>query len=93
MEQVYCDRCGATWSSPSALAPAIGQEVAMLIRRGDAISAIRRLRESAGLGLRDAKAVELHITREPGKCQRCGAALESSGVVACSRCRSLNYDW
>jgi hypothetical protein len=93
MEEVRCDRCGATWLSPTAIAAAVSQEVASFVRSGDPIAAIRRLREVTGLGLRDAKAVELHITREPGKCQRCGDALTACAVVVCASCRSLNYDW
>jgi hypothetical protein len=93
MEQVRCAKCGGEWISPSGLDPAIGQEVASLVRGGDVIGAIRRLREATGLGLRDAKGVELHVTREPGKCQKCGAALPEGDTVTCECCRSLNYDW
>jgi hypothetical protein len=92
MEAVRCERCGATWLSP-ALDPAVAHEVAALVHGGQVIAAIRRLREVTGLGLADAKDVELHITRERGKCQRCGAALPAGAVVACARCRSFNYDW
>ena len=67
MEQARCDRCGATWLSPVALDPIAAYEVASLIRGGDRITAIRRLREATGLGLRDAKAVELHVTRTAGE--------------------------
>lgn len=93
MEEVRCEKCGTTWLSPTALGADVGHEVASFIRGGDTIVAIRRLREATGLGLRDVKAVVLHVTREPGKCQRCRAVLGSGGVVACSQCRSLNYDW
>jgi hypothetical protein len=71
----------------------VSGEVASLIRGGNRIGAIRRLREATGLGLRDADSVVKHVTREPGKCQRCGAVLAGSGVVACTPCRSLNYNW
>jgi ribosomal protein S27AE len=93
MEETRCDRCGAAWLGPGALDPTAAHEVASLIRGGDRITAIRRLRDVTGLGLRDAKAVELHVTRTPGECQRCGAVLVAGGRVACPKCRSLNYDW
>jgi hypothetical protein len=93
MEEVRCDRCGATWLCPASLDPIVAHEVASLIRGGDRIAAIRRLREATGLGLRDAKAVEMHVTRTPGECQHCGAVLGTGDEVACPRCGSLNYDW
>jgi hypothetical protein len=93
MEEVRCDRCGAAWVSPTVIPQAVSQEVASLLRGGNPIAAIRRLREETGLGPRDAKALQLHITREPGICQQCGAPLTAGAVVVCARCRSLNYDW
>jgi hypothetical protein len=93
MEEVRCEKCGAIWLSPTALDADVSHEVASLIRGGNPIAGIRRLREATGLGPRDAKGVELHVTREPGKCQRCGADLVSGRAVACSQCQSLNYDW
>ena len=93
MEEVRCEKCGATWLSPTALDADVGRELASLIRSGNPIAGIRRLREATGLGLPDAKGVEQHVTREPGKCQRCGAVLGRSGVVTCSQCRSFNHDW
>jgi hypothetical protein len=93
VEETRCNRCGATWLGPGALAPIAAHEVASLIRGGDRITAIRRLREVTGLGLRDAKAVEHHVTRTPGACQSCGAVLITGGRDACYGCGSLNYDW
>ena len=93
MEEVRCEKCGVAWLSPRALDPAIRHEVANLIRNGDLIAALRRLRVTTGMGIYDAKNVELHVTREPGKCQQCGAALPGDCVIACAQCRSLNYDW
>jgi hypothetical protein len=93
MEEVHCDRCGATWLIPAALDPEARRAVASLIRSGGLIPAIRHLREVTGLGLRDAKAVVQHITRTPGKCHRCGEALIPGAVDPCPRCRSLNCDW
>jgi hypothetical protein len=93
MADVCCERCGGTWHDPTVFDPVVSREVASLVRERQPIAAIRRLRESTGLSLRDAKAVEQHITREAGKCQRCGAVLAGTGVVSCGRCRSLNYEW
>jgi hypothetical protein len=93
MEQARCDRCGATWLSPEGLDPIAAHEIASLVRGGDRIAAIRRLRAATGLELRDAKAVVMHVTPRPGQCQRCGAVLAAGGGVACPGCGSLNYDW
>jgi hypothetical protein len=93
MEEVHCEKCGFSWRSPTALDKAVQDEVAYLIRNGNRIDAHRRLRTATGMGLYDAKNVEIHVTRERGRCQQCGSALPPGGVVACGRCRSLNYDW
>ena len=93
MEQVHCDTCDFTWLSPKTLEAAVRHEVAVLIRSGDAGAARRRLREMTGLGIYDAKNVESHVTREPGKCHQCGAVLSGRNLAACPECRSLNYDW
>jgi len=93
MEEVHCEGCDGHWHSPVAIDMSVSRKVATLVRSGDTIAAIRYLREATGLSLRDAKGVYLHLTRQPGKCQRCGASLVGSGTVACNQCRSLNYDW
>lgn len=93
MEEDYCDRCRTRLISPARIDPTLRREVALLLRGGDSIGAIRRLREIAGWSLGEAKGVFIHVTREPGKCQRCGTALASGGSVVCGKCRSLNYDW
>ena len=93
MDEVRCDRCGATWADPESIAPAVRQEVASVLRRGGPILAIRRLREVTGLELREAKAVFHHLTRTPGHCHRCGKVLDLGVEGACPQCRSLNYDW
>jgi tRNA(Ile2) C34 agmatinyltransferase TiaS len=51
------------------------------------------LRQASGIELRNAKAVEMHITRTAGVCQRCQGQLESSGQTECPKCGSLNLDW
>ncbi|MCI0377087.1 MAG: hypothetical protein L0215_05750 [Gemmataceae bacterium] len=91
MAEVRCERYGVSWLSPTVIAPAVSQEVASLLRSGNPIAAIRRLREETGLGLPDAKAVALHVTREPGKCQRCGAALAAVAAVVCPNSRLGTY--
>jgi hypothetical protein len=93
MEEVICGSCGGRWRSPSNLEPAISREVAILMRAHNTIAAIRRLRETTGLSLRDAKGVLHHVTREPGKCHQCNLPLANNGVSGCKQCRSLNYDW
>ncbi len=93
MESVRCERCGVTWLSPTHLDSVVAREVASQIRRNLLIGIRHLMKKSEGLGLPDAKAVAHHVTREPGKCQRCGAALASTGIVTCPKCRALNYNW
>lgn len=93
MENVHCKRCGASWSIPTDIGESVRREIASLLRNNEVAHAIKRLREVTGLGLADAKAVELHITREAGKCQWCGSSLPGGAAVICQSCQSLNYDW
>lgn len=46
-----------------------------------------------GYPLLDAKVVALHVTREPGRCQRCSRPLAGGPGVVCSGCKALNLDW
>jgi hypothetical protein len=93
MPEIHCEACGSAWHSPLSLFPEVRREVAALVRSHDSIAAIRRLREETRLSLRDAKAVEHHISLPPGHCHRCGAGLTGDGVVRCSGCGAINYDW
>jgi hypothetical protein len=45
-----------------------------------------------GMDLREAKALLLHVTREPGKCHRCGTSVIAE-ISVCTNCRSANLDW
>jgi hypothetical protein len=67
--------------------------VASSVRSGNMITAMRQIVEDSPLGLRDAKGIALHITREPQRCHRCKQSLEGAPVSVCPSCRALNYDW
>ncbi len=51
------------------------REVAASVRDHQAIVAMRLIVTNSPLELRDAKAIALHITREPGVCHRCSYPL------------------
>src|SRR5258706_16361593 len=44
-----------------------------------------------GLNLREAKALTLHISGEPGKCHRCAGPITGE-IAICPKCRSGNLD-
>jgi hypothetical protein len=90
---VTCGRCGGSWSLPAATEPGVRRAVARLVREHRLIEALRLLRGHTGIGLGDAKAVAHHISRGPGVCHWCGAALEGRDPGICPTCGSLNYDW
>ncbi len=89
---VRCKRCRASFPLPE-LTDAERERVASSLREGQHIGAIQLLRQIAGFNLRDAKAVEMHITPKPGVCVRCHGPLPSSGQMECPKCGSLNLDW
>src|SRR5437667_9527599 len=89
---VHCRRCRASFELPS-LSDTERVRIAEVVRAGQHIEAMRLLRQPSGIELRDAKGVEVHITRTPGVCQRCSGQLPSSGQTECPKCGSLNFDW
>ena len=86
---MHCEKYGAAWDEPY-LSPALLQEIKSLRRSNRTLAAAQRLRH-AGAVVKDAKAIAVHITLEPGKCHRCGMRLTISRN--CPNCRSFNYDW
>jgi hypothetical protein len=92
VDEMHCEACGCTWHVPAWMDAAVRREIVGLFRRNDAIRAIRLLREQTGLSLRDAKAVYYHVSKQAGKCHRCGGELLVGGTVACGRCNSINLD-
>src|SRR5262245_11183783 len=89
---VCCKRCRVSFPLPE-LAAAERERVAASLREDQHIHAILLLRQMAGLNLRDAKAVEMHVTRARGICVRCRGPLPASGQTECPKCGSLNLDW
>jgi ribosomal protein L40E len=85
----YCEKCGATWDEPF-MPMSLVQEVVALRRSDRPLAATQRL-QSVCPNLKDAKAIAMHITLEPGKCHRCSADL--TVARSCSKCGSFNYDW
>ena len=67
--------------------------VAELARARQVMAAMQLLHKISGIELRDAKAVEMHITRSHGICHWCSGPLEGAGQTECPKCGSLNFDW
>lgn len=91
--EVHCERCGGKWMSPVGLPATLTDEVAAMLQRDEMIPAIARLRECTGMGLRDAKAICMHVAEAENKCHRCGTSLLGEGTTTCENCGSLNYFW
>jgi hypothetical protein len=89
---VYCKRCQASFPVPDLSEPD-RDRIASSVRAGQHVQATTLLRELAGLDIRDAKAVEMHITRTPGVCVRCRRQLPGLGETECPQCGSLALDW
>ena len=89
---VHCRSCDGEFIVP-ILSASDQLRVAEVARTGRSIEAMNLLRQFAGLELRDAKGVVMHVTRFPNVCHRCNGALPGSGQTECVKCGSLNFDW
>jgi hypothetical protein len=91
---VYCPHCKASFNLPEVTEPE-REKIAEISRAGSPLQTIQRLRQLSGIGFRDAKAIELHLTDTRGICHRCKPPLPSSDAngVVCQKCKSFNLDW
>lgn len=85
-----CPNCRVSVAMPSDLSLTDAQEFAALCRR-DRVGAMRFAENQFSLGLRESKALVLHVTSKCGVCHRCNRPLASRESVCA--CRSLNLDW
>lgn len=85
-----CSKCRTAVILPPHHDTQLEADFAALVRR-DAVEGARFAEAAFGFGPREAKILALHITREPGKCHRCGKSLSARNTV-CTR-RSANLDW
>lgn len=90
---VRCERCGGSWISPVGFPATLPDEVAAVLQHDEIIPAIVRLRECTGMGLRDAKAICMHLAKAENRCHRCGTSLTGEERTTCEKCASLNYLW
>src|SRR5262245_4982770 len=88
---IVCPKCKTNVVWPLGLSAEEKQELADEVRSGP-LNGTRWAHSRLGLDLREAKALSLHITREHGKCHRCGTAVKGE-VSVCRKCRSANLDW
>jgi len=89
---IQCEKCGVSLTLPEMAASDL-DKITSLVREDRHAEATTFLRDRFALSLAAAKAIEMHITRKPGICVRCRAALTSRGQVTCHKCRSLNLNW
>ncbi len=87
---IQCAKCRVAVVLPVGATESQKAEFAATVRR-DSVQGIRLAESAFSFGPREAKVLALHVTREPGKCQRCGRKV-SAGESTCS-CRSVNLDW
>jgi ribosomal protein L40E len=87
---IECPKCGVCVVWPTDLSA--DQAELAAIDRSDRVQGARYAHERLGLGLREAKALSLHITRTKGACHRCGTKI-SGRIEICRKCNSANLDW
>ena len=88
---IECPRCGVCVVWPPDLSTELAAELAR-IDRTDRVAGARYAHERIGLGLREAKALSLHVTRSKGACHRCKSPI-SERIGICQKCQSANLDW
>jgi hypothetical protein len=86
-----CPKCRGEWLTPSLSEAECTELLDLLV--ADRIAFIRRLRELSGIGLASAKAIMMHMSLPPGRCNWCKGALSPSPTVICPQCSSLNFFW
>jgi hypothetical protein len=88
---IECLRCGVLVVWPEALSPDAASEMARTCRVSR-VEGARYAHDRLGLGLREAKALSLHVTFEPNRCHWCGSHIDEVATI-CSQCSSANLDW
>jgi hypothetical protein len=88
---VACEKCRQNIVWPKSLSAEDKAIIANECRSGGLIS-IKLAASKFGFDLREGKALVFHITRERGKCHRCGAKVTGE-ISVCTNCRSANLDW
>ncbi len=87
-----CRKCKSAFRVHGPLDGPAVSDLRDLLQAGKPISAIQRIRELTGAGLRDAKAMYEHLAIRRGECRQCRAPLLDTPVVDCPRCRALNIN-
>ena len=88
---VVCPQCGVPVLLCQPLSDAQRRKVADL-RRSNPVAAMDYLKKAVPCGDREAKAIVLHLRREPDACHHCGHPLPR-GALLCAACMSVNLDW
>ena len=87
---LQCEECRTAVVLPSAASAGQRAEFAAIVR-SDSVQGIRLAESAFSLSPREANALVLHVTLEPGKCQRCGRDVDAGESVCL--CRSVNLNW
>ena len=67
-------------------------EIGTIARKTNRIQAMLELNNKTRMGLRDAKAIVIHLSDKNGLCHKCKTPL-AEGEEYCPKCRSLNLTW
>jgi hypothetical protein len=93
MRVVNCQRCGASVPILN-LTSELEREIFDTATRVGRMQAILKLKEKAGVGLPEGKAVIYHLCDDAAKCHRCGQELiEDKKEINCPKCHLLNLRW
>ena len=88
---VVCETCSTNIVWPQSLSAADKTRIAKECRSGG-LASIKLAMSEFGFNVREGKTLLFHITRERGKCHRCGAKVVGE-ISVCTNCRSANLDW
>lgn len=87
-----CARCRATFEVPAGLTSEQRAAINRLVQQGSALDAMRVLRETSGLPVRQVKAMVLHLTKPGAACHQCRSSVSETPPLRSNsqsrRCRS-----
>jgi hypothetical protein len=88
-----CPKCKAEVVLPDDLSAELKSEIGSIARETGRMQAMLELNNKNRMGLRDAKAIVIHLSDKNGLCHKCKAQLATGEEEYCPKCRSLNLNW
>ena len=95
MKVYHCRRCGDSWSAPDESEMLWWDKLVSSHSKDESaqMGAFKWLTDHTAYDDQLRKVIAGHIPFESGRCAYCRSALKSKGVVECTRCKSLNFNF